>query len=68
MITLSKPTKIKLLEAIRTGLFDVEQFPELQTELAKFSIELIDKSSDVDRDLYPEGKLLNELRNENSDN
>lgn len=60
MIQLTKATKIKLLKAIKTGFFDAEQFPELVIELQKISIELIDKSSDVDRELYPNGKLLND--------
>jgi len=56
MITLTKATKIKLLKSIKSGIFDVEQFPELQTELAKFSIEIIDRADQVRKD------------NENTDN
>jgi len=60
MITqLSKSTKVKLLKSIKTGFFNSDDFPELTIELGKYQIELIDKSSDVDRSLYPDGQLLN---------
>ncbi|MBK7628109.1 MAG: hypothetical protein IPJ16_13100 [Bacteroidales bacterium] len=58
MIQLTKATKIRLLKCIKTGVFEAEQFPELQIELAKVSIELIDKSEDVNRKLSSEGKFL----------
>jgi len=61
MIQLTKATKIKLLKAIKTGVFDADQFPELQTELGKFSIELIDHPSQVDREMYPDEQTRNDL-------
>lgn len=61
MITLNKETKIKLLKCIKTGIFDGEQFPELASELKRIEIEVIDKSSDVDRTLYPKGQTRNDL-------
>jgi len=61
MVQLNKETKIKLLKSIKSGVFDGEQFPELTTELSKINIELIDNSSQVDRSLYPNGQLRNDL-------
>jgi hypothetical protein len=49
MITLEKETKIKLLKSIKTGTFDIEQFPELATELHKVTIEIINKADQVRR-------------------
>lgn len=51
MIKIKKETKIKLLKAVKTGVFDGEQFPELQTELSNITIEIIDKTEQVDRDV-----------------
>jgi uncharacterized protein YjiS (DUF1127 family) len=47
MITLEKETKIKLLKAIKTGVFDAEQFPELRTELHQIKIEVIRRADQV---------------------
>jgi hypothetical protein len=49
MITLEKETKIKLLKSIKTGTFDIEQFPELATELHIVTIEIINKADQVRR-------------------
>jgi hypothetical protein len=50
MITLTKETKIKLLQAIKTGIFDGELFPELKTETDKITIEIINKAEQVDHE------------------
>lgn len=52
MIQLSKETKIKLLQAIKTGQFDGEKFPELSPEIKTVQIEIIDHSSQVRNDDY----------------
>jgi len=64
MITLNKSLKIRLLRSIKSGVFSGEQFPELQQELGKFSIELIDNPSQVE----PDGQLRNDNCHENTDN
>lgn len=61
MIPLTKDLKVRLLKAIKNSEFDGSQFPELTTELNQIQIELIDKSEDVDRDLYPDGQNRNDL-------
>jgi hypothetical protein len=48
---LNKETKIKLLEAIQTGEFNGELFPELKTELDKITIEIINSCEQVDHEL-----------------
>lgn len=48
MIKIEKATKIKILRAIKTGVFDGNEFPELQTELKKITFELIDRVDQVD--------------------
>ena len=58
MIVLDKKTKIKLLKAIKAGVFDGNEFPELATELKNITIEVIDSSDQVD----PELKNLQELK------
>ena len=50
MIRLEKKTKLKMLKSIKSGYFDGNDFEELQTELHKINIELIDHSSQVDQD------------------
>ena len=60
MIELTKATKIKLLKAIKTGVFDSEQFPELVNELKKITIELIDHPSQVNREGQSRENFLNE--------
>jgi len=47
MIQLSKETKVKLLKAVQSGVFDGADFPELVTELNRIEIELIDHPSQV---------------------
>jgi len=47
MIQLSKETKVKLLKAVQSGVFDGADFPELVTELKRIEIELIDHPSQV---------------------
>lgn len=47
MIQLSKETKVKLLKAIQSGVFDGADFPELVTELKRIEIEIIDRAEQV---------------------
>lgn len=62
MIQLSKETKIKLLQAIKTGQFDGDDFPELVTELKRIEIELINDRSQV-RDYSHENKINSAAEN-----
>ena len=48
---LTKELKIRLLQAIELGEFDGELFPELQTELQKINIEIINHASQVDHEI-----------------
>lgn len=52
MIQLSKETKVKLLKAIQTGIFDGEQFPELAGEIKTIQIEVINSRDQVKKDNY----------------
>lgn len=52
MITLTKETKIKLLQSIKQGTFDGTDFPELVTELHRIEIELINSADQVRHDDY----------------
>lgn len=47
MITLTKETKVKLLKAVQSGVFDGADFPELSPEIKTIQIELIDHPSQV---------------------
>lgn len=61
MVKLDKGLKVRLLQAIKEGSFSGESFPELASELKQIQIELIDRSEQVDRDLYPNGQSRNDL-------
>lgn len=50
MIPITKETKVKLLKAIKAGMFDGNQFPELCQELKKITIEVIDRADQVRKD------------------
>lgn len=59
MITLEKETKIKLLKAIKTGVFDSEIFPELyKYEPAKILTKEQAKElwNDLDNDNFPKAE------------
>lgn len=50
MITLTKDTKIKLLKAVKDGIFRGEDFPELASELKRIEIEIINSADQVRQD------------------
>lgn len=55
MITLTKDTKIKLLKAVKDGVFRGEDFPELASELKRIEIEIINSADQVrNDDIVPE--------------
>lgn len=47
MIQLTKETKVKLLKAVQSGVFDGADFPELAPEIRTIQIEVIDHPSQV---------------------
>ncbi|HOF19773.1 MAG TPA: hypothetical protein PLO24_00825 [Bacteroidales bacterium] len=50
MIVLDKDLKIRLLKAIKEGIFRGEDFPELATELKRIQIEVINSADQVRQD------------------
>lgn len=49
-IDISRELAVKLLQAIKDGIFDSDQFPELKEVMHTIEVEIIDRREQVRRD------------------